>query len=733
MTEHDDTDLIRRARAGDAGALGELWELHRATVTAVCRRMLSGSQLRVIDEEDLATETFIRVAHRLEQYRERGKGGFGPWVRQIARTTTLEALRRERRREGWAASPTEAARIAEMPCVNPGLAASTARRELLRAAATAIRGLPERYRVPFSLHLEEHSHPDIARALGISVPAVRKRVERARRMLQGRLVPLLGDAAETRSAVQAVEGALAEIIVSFRIVTLTLPTGGQVQLRLRGDPKLARLGSEIGSRRQRLQQGKGSWRKRLELAEICYHSGRWKEAMSEFRRVLAEEPSCFTAAMRLGEVLRREARDRAAADVYHAALRANPPPALAARLSAALMLAQGKDEEAVLECRRAVALAAREREAYVLLHEALGRLPDYPGQLENLATMRKLDRRDLFGYVEAYTPCARMSRWDVALPLMEQAVELDPNDPIAIKQLFQVRMNLRRFDDETLALASRLVEHAPDFASSWGQLAWILAELGRDEESVAVLRQFLADHPANAEGHAALAWRYYYLWRGEEMVAHARRAYELAPQTIYAAWAMLTACFRPGTPLAREEALRYVDEIAARFPRSDLLAQTAAYCSATWSAEATAIELARRAAALAPDSPEAQAALAHIYRQFGHFAAAAVVYERLVEMPAGRVPGRLAAFSAALRGAGDRRWKLFMREAYRLAEKREDDLQRGLVREADGRRAEAAACFRRCLEQPRASVLDRTEAYKGLYRVGAEPHPSSLITRDAKT
>jgi len=90
-------------------------------------------------------------------------------------------------------------------------------------------------------------------------------------------------------------------------------------------------------------------------------------------------------------------------------------------------------------------------------------------------------------------------------------------------------MNQRRFDPESLALAERLVRLAPDFVESWGELAWIYAEMERDEESLAILQQFLAEHPANAEAYAALAWRCNYLRRPEERAFYARRAYELAP------------------------------------------------------------------------------------------------------------------------------------------------------------------------------------------------------------
>src|SRR5205807_1386364 len=120
-----------------------------------------------------------------------------------------------------------------------------------------------------------------------------------------------------------------------------------------------------------------------------------------------------------------------------------------------LLLARGDGAAAAAACRASLALDPKDKAAYLLLHEALGRVSCYEEQLDNLEQLRAVAPADLFGWVEVYTPCARLNRFDVALPLLERAVELDPNDPLALKQLVQARMNLRLRDAETMRLAER--------------------------------------------------------------------------------------------------------------------------------------------------------------------------------------------------------------------------------------------------------------------------------------
>src|SRR5262249_245597 len=153
----------------------------------------------------------------------------------------------------------------------------------------------------FRLFLEERSGAEIGAALGISEQVCFKRIQRARKIIRPQLAGHFfgsetagagGGRRGGRPALGAVERALTEIVSSCRIVTIALPTGGECQLCLRVDREQAARETDIEPRRARLAGRPRAWKQRLQLAELCDHSGRWAEAKVEYRAVLAANPSC---------------------------------------------------------------------------------------------------------------------------------------------------------------------------------------------------------------------------------------------------------------------------------------------------------------------------------------------------------------------------------------------------------------------------------------------------------
>lgn len=724
-----DRELAEKAKAGDSAAFGELWARHEPHVLALCRRTLQGaSPDPAIDEYDLATDTFIRALHYLDRYEDRTAEGasFRAWLLEVAKRVCLRFLAKQRRRQRWSTVLGPEQDLADLPDAAATAEQMAQESDLLRCAAQVVNALPEPYRAAFKLYLEEYSQKEIAAALGISVENAAKRVQRARRQLQPRLAALFdmpaGDSGRQPS-LRGVERALTEVVSEHRIVTITLPAGGEMQLCLRVDRALAGRAVEtdgalpIEALIRRLERHPRAWKKRLELADLCYYSGRWTEARSYYEATLEINPGCFVAVLRLGDMLRHEQQPEAEARVYRAALAQAPPLALEALLEARLLAAEGQDEEAVSAFRRALALDPREKAGYAGLHRALGRLSRYDEQLANLDQLRALDPDDRLALIGVYTPCAWLRRFDIARPLLERAVALDPNDPMAIKHLFQVRMNLHLYDTETLQWAERLVQIAPQFVASWGELAWIYAELGRDEESLAVLHQFAAEHPHNAEAQAALAWRYHYLGCPAESAVCARRAYALDPGDPYTCWALCVAGKEEESAISEEEALRQAAEIAARFPCDAGLLAAVSGVYLKWGRWAEALDTARRAAALSPASVETQGPLAYVYRAVGRWEEAAAIYHRLAETPGAHGGGYLCAWAEALKALNDPRAEALFAEACDRARSAGEDLACADVYEAWGRRDEAIAAFRRCLSRSPLSTYFRLRAEAGLRRL----------------
>ena len=727
-----DQELIRKARQGDNAAFGLLWARYEAQVLSLCRRYLDGPYRDpATDAHDLANETFIRALHSLDRYQDLSQEnrGFSTWLLEIAKRLCLKFLARQRRRHQWQ-SDSPAYVLEEHVHEETAPIRLIEEREVLRLAAQEINALPDLYRLPFKLSLEEYSHKEIAEMLSISIDSAMQRIHRARRMLQPRVAPLFGIASHApgkrypaRTGLRAVEQALSEIVGDVRIVNVTLPSGGELQICMRVDRRLTLSEQEFGVRRRQLQRHPRAWKPYLEFAEFCYHGGHWREAREAYRTALARNPACFASALRLGEMLLQEEQAEEAARVFRCALEQSPPPPLEARLRAEQWEAEGDNTQAVDAFHAAIALALTDRANYYGLHRVLGRLSRYTEQLQNLEALREIAPSDLFAYEKAYTPCARLQQWDLARQLMERAVEIDPNHPLALKHLFQVRMNQTRGDLETLALAERLVRLAPDFVESWSELAWIYAELGREEESLAVLQQFLSEHPANAEACAALAWRCHYLHRVEDQALYARRAYALAPQNWHICWTLLQACNQATTVISEGERLRFAEEIAEHFPQDAFLLERLCYFYLAWNREEEALAFAQRLQALQAADPDLERRLADIYRLCRRWQEAAQRYQRLLARPGRRTTAFLASLGEVLMGLQDPAAEAAFSEAEERAQSWQDYQFLVNLYHRCGLYEKAAAWAHYMLSLPSLSPLMRQHVEVLLQRILAHAYP----------
>ena len=80
--------MVARARAGDAKAVGDIYDLFAARVYRFLLYQVGGAS----DAEDLLQRTFLKVIEGLPRYEERGLP-FGAWLFRIARNTAIDHQR----------------------------------------------------------------------------------------------------------------------------------------------------------------------------------------------------------------------------------------------------------------------------------------------------------------------------------------------------------------------------------------------------------------------------------------------------------------------------------------------------------------------------------------------------------------------------------------------------------------------------------------------------------------
>jgi RNA polymerase sigma-70 factor (ECF subfamily) len=167
-------ELADRARAGDQGALIQLYRKHRDAIHRHARRMLGDDAAA----QDVVQEAFARAIEAIDRTRPQLK--FKAWIFRIATNLCLRELNRNNR---WSPPRTEHFDFDrfEQPRKDVDPRAALHRRELGKLVEQALSRLPERYRQILLLReVEELSYEELGQVLEMSEGNVKVTLHRAR-------------------------------------------------------------------------------------------------------------------------------------------------------------------------------------------------------------------------------------------------------------------------------------------------------------------------------------------------------------------------------------------------------------------------------------------------------------------------------------------------------------------------------------------------------------------------
>jgi len=185
----EDRALLERAQDGDVDAFESLVERHKDRLYGLALRMTRSEA----DAAEVVQDAFLAAYQNLKRFR--GEAAFGSWVHRIAANTALMRLRHQRvvqaaSEELLSPEFTERGSLAEVPEVDwsRGADEKVLDEELGRAIRQGTDALPEGYREVFLLKdVEGMSYEEISEMMGISVPAVKSRLHRARLALREKI------------------------------------------------------------------------------------------------------------------------------------------------------------------------------------------------------------------------------------------------------------------------------------------------------------------------------------------------------------------------------------------------------------------------------------------------------------------------------------------------------------------------------------------------------------------
>jgi RNA polymerase sigma-70 factor (ECF subfamily) len=184
--QHPDVALVNSARAGDVQAFETLVNKYDRQIFRIAQHITQNRE----DAQDIVQDAFLKAYEKLDQFQ--GNSKFYTWLVRIAVNESLMRLRK--RRTGRMVSidddiETEEGSVPrDLADWSPNPEQNYSQAELAEILRKTIQGLPQGFRIVFVLRdVDGLSTEETAETLGLSVPAVKSRLLRARLQLRERL------------------------------------------------------------------------------------------------------------------------------------------------------------------------------------------------------------------------------------------------------------------------------------------------------------------------------------------------------------------------------------------------------------------------------------------------------------------------------------------------------------------------------------------------------------------
>ncbi len=182
----DESTLVAQAREGDTVAFSELVRRYQSKIFRLAQHITQNRE----DAEDVLQETFLKAYEHLDQFQ--GNSKFYTWIVRIAVNQALMKLRRRKTDRSVSLDETidtgEDNIVREIAAWGEDPEERFSREELGEILNSAVQGLEPPYRSVFVLRdIEDLSTEETADALGLSIPAVKSRLLRARLQLREKL------------------------------------------------------------------------------------------------------------------------------------------------------------------------------------------------------------------------------------------------------------------------------------------------------------------------------------------------------------------------------------------------------------------------------------------------------------------------------------------------------------------------------------------------------------------
>lgn len=155
---------------GDKAAFDAVVSAHAGRVFRLARRIVKNDE----DASDVAQDVYLTMHRKLPEFR--GESEIGSWVHRVTCNAALMHLRKNARHSGHLNDE-----ILENVGTPDHIESSVANRQLLSQLKAAFRRLSKKHQQVLEMRVgEDLSIGEMAQTLGLSVPATKSRIHRAR-------------------------------------------------------------------------------------------------------------------------------------------------------------------------------------------------------------------------------------------------------------------------------------------------------------------------------------------------------------------------------------------------------------------------------------------------------------------------------------------------------------------------------------------------------------------------
>jgi RNA polymerase sigma-70 factor (ECF subfamily) len=175
--------LVERARKGDLQSMHRLYKMYVRAMYNVSTRIVANQ----LDTEDILQESFASAFNKLGTFKE--AASFGAWLKRIVINKSINHVKKQKI---WF---EDIDYIPDTEDVTDDVADEGILIEVSPEMINeAIKTLPEKAKAVFNLYLlEGYQHKDIAKMLEISESTSKSQYQRARKLLQDRLLKMINE------------------------------------------------------------------------------------------------------------------------------------------------------------------------------------------------------------------------------------------------------------------------------------------------------------------------------------------------------------------------------------------------------------------------------------------------------------------------------------------------------------------------------------------------------------